>query len=100
MEGFDIIYESLDAKTRKRIDAKLAKRQECDIIQRRESREREEKDGYQWMCIGAIIMVVSLTISLVVDLFAGPSVIVAFFACFAFFGFFITIVGGCTWGHV
>jgi hypothetical protein len=100
MEEFDIIYESLDAKTRRRIDAKLAERQEDDIIQRRESRKQDEKDGYQLMCIGAIIMLVSLTISLGVDSFAGPSVIVAAFGMCAFFGFFIIVIGCCGWNHI
>lgn len=87
MEGFDIIYESLDAKTRKRIDAKLAKRQENDAIQIEDTKQVMFR-------IGIMIMVVSLLISMGTFLF-GTTELCSVFGFLGFIGLFIVILTAC-----
>jgi hypothetical protein len=98
MEGFGIIYESLDAKTRRRIDAKLAERQEDDIIQRKEFKEfkeQEENGGYMCLRIGITTIIVSLIVALCVFVLVGDDEIIEVCVLSAFIGFFYSIIGCC-----
>ena len=100
MNNIHILYESLDAKTRKRFDDKLTEREEYyNSTKYKESIvDRETKDGCQWMYTGAMITLVSLIIVLCAFYF-GSIEFVTVFGFLAFIGLFTSIVGFCTWGH-
>lgn len=91
---FDIIYESLDAKTRRRIDAKFAQKEEDRINQRKLDRKKDSENGYKCFFFGMLVIVISLIIGGISLVFL-PEIFLVISTIMIMFGILTTMMGCC-----